>query len=319
MPTAFTITAANNALNLDAQGRGETAFTVSNSAKRPLRGRARIIPLGAAKADWFSLDGEAEREFPADGTQQFTVRVAPPADAPPGKQSFRLDAAAVDNPDEWFAEGPTVGFEIKPPPPAPVKKPFPWSIVAVVAAVCLIGGLAAWFFLRPSSGEAAPMPKLKDRTVEEVPAILQASHLANSFKTEIKDEDLREGPSQVIQSFPDEGKPIKPGDIIVLIVSKPGAKVPTMRYRGRFHIRRNLFLKEALEALRKAGLEFGDLLVDPTQANKPVVSTVPPEGTLLPLGSKVSIQMPGPSNVLTPNIRVETLLRASQQIIRDEE
>ncbi len=140
----FVITAANSTLSLDEQGRGEATFTVSNVSKRQLRGRARVIPLNGSSAAWFNLEGEAERDFPMDGTHRFTVRMTAPPGTPAGRSSFRLDAAATDNPDEWFAEGPTVGFEIKAPPPPPPKKPFPWWIVIVMAAILAIGGLTAW-------------------------------------------------------------------------------------------------------------------------------------------------------------------------------
>ena len=67
---------------------------------------------------------------------------------------------SAQNPDEDFAEGPTVSFEV--PAPAP-KKPFPWWIVAVAAAVVLvIGGLTAYLMMRepapPKQAEAAAPP-----------------------------------------------------------------------------------------------------------------------------------------------------------------
>ncbi len=313
MPNAFSITAANNTLNLDAQGHGEAAFTVSNLSKRALRGRARVIPLSDAKAEWFTLDGAAERDFPIDGTQQFTVRVAVSPGTPPGKPSFRLDTAATEESDELFAEGPTIGFEIKPPPPPPLKKPFPWWIIAVVA-LGVIGGVAAWLFLRPA-GKTQTIPRLADLTVSEALVALEKVGIsASRVKTEVVENDLREGPSQVIQSMPGEGKTVAPGANMGLIVSKEGAKVPLMTTSRRINPRdrgygrtRRFFLSEAVKALHDCKLEVGDLLGDDMAGL--VVSTMPTEATLVPVGTKVAIQMPGAARPLIPNVRADILNR----------
>ena len=160
MARVFAITTAATSFRLDAQGRAETSFTVSNASGRALRGRAEVRATDAAQQGWLSVVGDGERDFPANGTHQIAVRVAAPPGSPAGKFSFRLDMVSAQNPDEDFAEGPTVSFEV--PAPAP-KKPFPWWIVAVAAAVVLvIGGLTAYLMMRepaaPKQEEAAAPP-----------------------------------------------------------------------------------------------------------------------------------------------------------------
>jgi hypothetical protein len=74
MARVFDITAASDTVRLDGKGQGEIPFTASNVSGRPLRGRAFLVPQDAASKPWLSVSGEAERDFPAGGTQQFTAK-----------------------------------------------------------------------------------------------------------------------------------------------------------------------------------------------------------------------------------------------------
>src|SRR5512147_3104174 len=124
MSRPFAITAAAETLELDANGRGEVSFTVSNSSGRPLRGQAKGKALDSTKQEWLSVAGETERDFSANATQQISVQVTVPAGTPPGKYTFRLDVASAANPDEDYTEGPVVSIEVK-ATEAPAKA-FPW-------------------------------------------------------------------------------------------------------------------------------------------------------------------------------------------------
>lgn len=138
MPRAFDITAVTDSIRLGATGQGEVAFTVSNALRAPVRARASVVPGPGAKAEWFSIQGDAERDFPPDGTQQLTVQVRVPPGTPPGRLTFHLLVVDVLNPDESYAEGPSTGFEVL-AAPLP-KKPFPWIWVALAAGIVLILG-----------------------------------------------------------------------------------------------------------------------------------------------------------------------------------
>ena len=61
MPRAFDITAVTDSIRLDASGKGEVAYTVSNALKAQVRARASVVPGPGAKAEWFSIQGDAER------------------------------------------------------------------------------------------------------------------------------------------------------------------------------------------------------------------------------------------------------------------
>lgn len=138
MPRAFDITPATPTIKLSPAGEGEFSFTVSNALKRPVRARALAQPEGQTQAEWLGIGGASERDFAADGTQQFTVRLKVPAGTPPGSYGLHLLVSTVTNPDEEYATGPAVSFEVA--PSAPPKKPFPWWIVALAAGVLVLGG-----------------------------------------------------------------------------------------------------------------------------------------------------------------------------------
>ncbi len=136
MANPFAITAASNTILLDSQRQGQTTFTVTNLLGRPLRGRARLVTQQPDAAPWLSIIGEAERDLPIAGTQQYGVQVTVPASGPAGSYSFRLDMIGVENPDELFTEGPTVSFSV---PEPEVKKPWPsWLPYAVIGGVVVL-------------------------------------------------------------------------------------------------------------------------------------------------------------------------------------
>ncbi len=175
MPSLFAITTAANSVPLDGNRQGQTVFTVSNTSVHPVRGRARIAPDGSAAASWFTLTGGAERDFTVNGTQQYTVQIAVPQTVTAGNYTMRLDMVGVDNPDEDFTQGPSVTFAV--PEPLPVKKPFPWWIIAV-AAVIVIAAIV--LITRSSQDSAAKQAAEATATAE---ALQQAANAANATAT----------------------------------------------------------------------------------------------------------------------------------------
>lgn len=143
MPNIFDITPATFAVQLDAQGRGEVVYTVSNKSESPLRGRAVAVALGATQSAWLQVEGDAEHDFAVDGTHPYTVRVAVPAGNPPGQYDVRLLVASVANPQEEFTEGQTVSFELLPPDKAKkLTQPIQWLRVLLSAFLAAVISLA---------------------------------------------------------------------------------------------------------------------------------------------------------------------------------
>lgn len=166
MSSLFAITTPTNTVDLGPDRRAEALFTVSNISDRPTRGRARVTAQNPAAAPWLTLEGEAERDFLAGGTEQVTVVIAAPSMAPPGSYVFRLDMVGVDNPDEDFTQGPGVTFDVA---ALPVPATFPWWVVVVGAVVLLavIGGIIAVV-----SGAKVAVPDVTGLTRAEAEAAL---------------------------------------------------------------------------------------------------------------------------------------------------
>lgn len=155
MPRAFAITPATPSVRLNASGQGEFSFAVSNALGRPVRARITVVPEGNTRRDWLSVAGESERDFASDGTQQVTIRVSAPAGTPQGAYTFHPLVSSVTNPDEDYADGPTVTFEVS--PTAAPKKPFPWWIVAVAGGVVVILVIAGLVFSKLKGGGGQPV------------------------------------------------------------------------------------------------------------------------------------------------------------------
>lgn len=159
MANIFVITTAEEDLKADAAGKASAIFTVTNNSNKPVRAIARAKALENTRQEWLDIEGETERDFSSRGTQQFTVSFSKPATPaapgapaqPPEKFPFRLDVASSTNPDEEFAEGPVVRVEVA-TATEPVKKAFPWWIIAVIAGVLLIGGLVLFLVMQRGCG-----------------------------------------------------------------------------------------------------------------------------------------------------------------------
>ncbi len=176
MANVFAITSVADKLKAE-NGSATTVFTVTNTTSRPLRGVAKVKPIGNTEASWVKIDGETERDFPAGGTHQFTVSFnkpkppnPPTASQPAESFPFRFDEISAANPDEDFTEGPIVTVEI-PEQTIKEKKPFPWLIVGAVAALLLVVvGVVLFLVLRNGDVE---IPNVTTKTYAEAEAELK--------------------------------------------------------------------------------------------------------------------------------------------------
>lgn len=141
---SFTVTAGKRKVKLDRSGTARSPFTVTNTSAQTLKGRLLTRPEAQANPEWFSIVGESVRDFASNVPGQVVVQLTVPPGSPPGSYSFRLDAVSQVLPDEDFTEGPSVSFEIK-PPPQPKKPILPWIlvIVGVIVLLVIIGVVAS--------------------------------------------------------------------------------------------------------------------------------------------------------------------------------
>lgn len=149
MPRCFAITTSTPSVHLDGSGRGEVSFTVSNLLDRPVSARAAIEPEGQLQPHWLAMVEAPERTLARDGTERYAVKIVMPPGAPEGAYSFRLVVVNVDNPDEEFAIGPSVGFQYQ-RPVAPPRRESPRWLVFLAAGVLLLalGAITTGLLLR---------------------------------------------------------------------------------------------------------------------------------------------------------------------------
>jgi hypothetical protein len=149
MADSFAVTTPAAAVPLGADRHAEFTVSVTNVSGRPLRARLRLVATEPAKSDWFAVAGDAEREFALGATQAYAVQVRVPPEVAAGTYSVRCDAVAEDQPQEVFTQGPVVALTV----PAPHAGRFPWWIVAVAAAVIVVGVVAAVLIARSGDGK----------------------------------------------------------------------------------------------------------------------------------------------------------------------
>ena len=135
MIRGFAITTSAPSMRLRGGGQGEFTFTVTNALGRPVRARALLRSQESVFESQVKLVGEAEREFTADGTHQFTVRVTVPPGTAEATHSFSLSLASLENPDEEFAESPQVSVQVT---AAAASRRIPGWVLAVAAGVAVL-------------------------------------------------------------------------------------------------------------------------------------------------------------------------------------
>jgi ElaB/YqjD/DUF883 family membrane-anchored ribosome-binding protein len=168
MSQPFDITVTNPKLSLDANGHGETLFTVTNSSSETRQVALKLATINPQHKNWLKMEGELEREFPKGGTHQYPVKIEVPADKFKGRFDFRLEVYSAVEAKEKLTQGPSVTVEMKPvvKPIAnkPPKKGFPWLVAIVVILVLSnIGSVVAlWQLYSEITKNHQELSTLKD-------------------------------------------------------------------------------------------------------------------------------------------------------------
>jgi hypothetical protein len=176
---SFTVTAAGQKVQLDGTGAAQAQYTVTNTSADALSGRLLATPQDPAKPEWFSIVGEATREFAPGAAEQALIQINVPAGTPPATYSVRLDAVSEVNPDEDFTEGPSVSFDVTlPAPPMPWWKKY-WWIFLIIGLVVLIGiGVTVWLLTKgngsPTTTTVPTTTAVATATVPSVVTLTQA-------------------------------------------------------------------------------------------------------------------------------------------------
>lgn len=164
---SLSIETSDQSLTLSDKGSARLTFTVTNNSNQRLPIRAQLSAKGEAEQSWFTVEGQAERQFAAGAEEDYTVKVQTPEGTVAGDYQFSFNVVGVNNPDEEFAPGPTVTVTL----PEPEKKPFPWWIVILVAGVLLIGGAAFFLFGRGGGDTVTDAEATNIASLEGTPTI----------------------------------------------------------------------------------------------------------------------------------------------------
>lgn len=156
-PTTVDLKRSGDAQN-PGPATGSLEFSVKNTCPDSTAGRLSVVPSGSSKEEWFAIEGDRERTFPAGLPQPVKVTVTAPHDVPAGDYPFKLRAVAVNDPDNDHAEGPVATAKV-PPPPVPGKKSlwWLWLLIGLLVLALIAGGV--WFaFFRDTGPETVEAP-----------------------------------------------------------------------------------------------------------------------------------------------------------------
>lgn len=138
--------------------KGNAVFGVTNKTGEGVTARFSVQIQGSGKAEWYSIQGEPERPVAAGETQTVTVVAKIPAATPAGQHRIKLRATNVNDPDNDSTDSAVATVTIPAAAKPPVKKPFPWWIIAVAAGVLVlvIGVIVAVVLMSGPKGTAVP-------------------------------------------------------------------------------------------------------------------------------------------------------------------
>ena len=199
--------------------KGSAVFGVTNKTGEGLTARLSVQVQGDGKPEWYQVQGEPERPVAAGETQTVTIVAKIPGATPPGQHRIKLRATNVNDPDNDSTDSTaaTVTVPVVATKPPPVKKPFPWWILAVVGGVLVvvIGVIIAIVVMTGGS----KVPAVVGKTFVEVKAALDKA----GYKT-VTRSDQQTGdklPETVLVQAPVAGTKAKNTTPVALTVAVP--------------------------------------------------------------------------------------------------
>ena len=288
---------------------GTATYSVTNKAAAAVAGRLSVQVAGDAKAEWFQIDGEKERQFQPGETQTVTVNVNVPGNVKPGPYKFRPRVVAVNDPDNDHTEGPVATMLVAGAAPAKpaTGKTFPiWIIFVIIGAVVLLGGgiTAAVLFSKGGGGGKVEIADYTGKPAAEAEAALQALNMELVVKkTEVERADATVG--SVIEQTPKAGEKLAKGAEVTLSVAVgPSVAVPAVVERT-YDNAAGLLEGAGLRAVKVAGTATG-------KAPDWVLAQEPAAGARAGGGSDVKLTVdPGVAVPSFSNMTLENAVRAA--------
>lgn len=143
--STWLVSSAAQRIELDAQGRGEVSFTVTNSGPAPEQAVFDFAAGPGADRSWFEVVGEPRLLNP-QGAAEFTVRCLVPPGAASGLYSLQGVAYSASRPQESLTMSSPVMFEVKQagsPVPSPAQPAMGSTLPATGVIPPAAGGTAA--------------------------------------------------------------------------------------------------------------------------------------------------------------------------------
>jgi hypothetical protein len=215
---------------------GAVQFAVNNGAGEIIDGKLSVLPDGQAKPEWFTIDGDAQRDFGTSGSETVKVNVSVPADVAQGDYSFRLQVAAVTDPDNEFARSPSTAFTVPVAEKTGGKKKSKWWLWLLLGllALAIIGGVV-YALTRPKPPIVEPPKESPSPTAEPSTAAIpdlvgktldQAKGLAQDFDlTPVAGAAEGKQPDTILKQSPESGTTQNKG-IPLKVTFDPGVVVP---------------------------------------------------------------------------------------------
>jgi hypothetical protein len=170
MSTTWVVTTAAERIDLDAEGSGQTTFTVTNQGGTADRAVFEAVAGAGAEPGWFSVD-EPQRRVEAAGSASFLVRTTVPAGTAHGTYELRGRVYSADSaPEETSVLSGRIVFDVA-APPAPKKRTIPWWVYVVAAALVVIVIVTVTLVLTLGGGDTPPAagPSATPVSVEPTP------------------------------------------------------------------------------------------------------------------------------------------------------
>jgi hypothetical protein len=266
---------------------------VRNGAGRRQTGQLGVEPEAGAEPGWFAFEGAAPgagaeftQDFEAGATATVRLTVTVPPAAPGGSANFRVRLTAESDPDNDFVQSPAVALTIPPPAVAPQvpKKPFPWWIPAVAAALLLVvGGVVAYFVLFAGPGR----PEVAGRSEAEARQILVQAGFPEAGIVSVAGDPTGNAPGTVLAAAYGNGRAVR-------LTFDPGVAVPAVLGRP---------VDEAVALLRGAQLAEGARGTVSTPPGSPanvVLAARPAPGARVASGTAVALEISQPQAAPSP-------------------
>ena len=274
---------------------GSAVFNVTNKTTESRGASLSVQVAGSSKKEWFAIEGDQVRTFAPGETQTAKINISVPKDAAAGDYPFRLRAAAENDTDNDFADGPVSAAKKK--RSANGGGGVPWWVWLIIALVVLsaVGGAVWWFLHQPRADPDppiehnevipagnVPVPNFVDKPVD------QAKQEAQGFTiVEAPGDASGKAPKTILSQIPAAGTKQAPG-ALVQVKFDPGVSVPSVVGQE---------VATAVRTLQNAGLhiESSSSRCEPAGTPDQIVDQDPKAGNAVAkgLGVKVVVRTVG--------------------------